>query len=176
MRTSLDDQQRHECFWTMARTKRQRIRKKLQYFFLNGKIHKVLRHSRAKDEMVAWCYPDKKRVMYSYSQVKKNMENAYTTKETAEILNRHKVTIEEYILQGKIKQPQKVYPISKPDSTWSKYMFSESDILDIHQFILDAGYIRELPSRNELQALLKHNLILYTKNSDGSFIPVWKAE
>jgi ribosomal protein L25 (general stress protein Ctc) len=160
----------------MAREKRQRVRKKLLYFFLNGKIHKVLKSSRARDEIVAWCYPDKKRVMYPYSLVKKNMENAYSTVEAAKLLNRHKVTIEEYILQGKIKAPQKVYPISNPESSWSKYMFSESDILDIHQFIIDAGYIRELPSRSELQALLKHNLILYTKTNDGSFVPVWKAE
>ena len=160
----------------MAREKRQRVRKKLLYFFLNGNIHKVLKSSRARDEIVAWCYPDKKRVMYPYSLVKKNMENAYSTVEAAKLLNRHKVTIEEYILQGKIKAPQKVYPISNPESSWSKYMFIESDILDIHQFIIDAGYIRELPSRSELQALLKHNLILYTKTNDGSFVPVWKAE
>jgi hypothetical protein len=55
-------------------------------------------------------------------------------------------------------------------------MLSESDILDIHQFIIDAGHIRDLPSRAELQALLKHNLILYTKTTDGKFVPVWKAE
>ena len=160
----------------MARENRQRLRKKFVYFFLNGKVHKVLRLSRAKDEVVAWSYVDKKRVMYSYAQVDKNMERAYTVLEAGKILGRHRVTIEEYILKGKIKQPQKVYPISNPESTWSKYMLSESDILDIHQFIIDAGHIRDLPSRAELQALLKHNLILYTKTTDGKFVPVWKAE
>ena len=160
----------------MARGKRQGVRKKFLYFFLNGKIHKVLRSSRARDEVVAWCYPDKKRVLYSYLLVEKNMEKAYSIKDAGQLLNRHKVTIEEYILQGKIKQPQKVYPISNPESTWSKFMLSESDILDIHQFILDAGYIRDLPTKAELQALLKHNMILYTKTKDGSFVPVWKAE
>jgi len=160
----------------MVRENRQRLRKKFVYFFLNGKVHKVLRLSRAKDEVVAWSYVDKKRVMYSYAQVDKNMERAYTVLEAGKILGRHRVTIEEYILQGKIKQPQKVYPISNPESTWSKYMLSESDILDIHQFIIDAGHIRDLPSRAELQALLKHNLILYTKTTDGKFVPVWKAE
>ena len=153
-----------------------RLRKKFVYFFLNGKVHKVLRLSRAKDEVVAWSYVDKKRVMYSYAQVDKHMERAYTVVEAGKILGRHRVTIEEYILQGKIKQPQKVYPISNPDSTWSKYMLSESDILDIHQFIIDAGHSRDLPSRLELQAILKHNLILYTKTDDGKFVPVWKAE
>ena len=160
----------------MARKNRQGLRKKFFYFFLNGKIHKVLKASRAKDEIIAWCYPDKKRVMYSYSQVEKSMEKAYSIIEAGEILGRHRVTIEEYILQGKIKKPQKVYPISNPDSTWSRYMLSESDILDIHQFIIDAGHIRDLPSRSELQAILKHNLILYTKTDDGKFVPVWKAE
>jgi len=160
----------------MAGENRQRLRKKFVYFFLNGKVHKVLRLSRAKDEVVAWSYLDNKRVMYSYTQVDKHMERAYGIVEVSKIIGRHRVTIEEYILQGKVKQPQKVYPISNPDSSWSKYMFSESDILDIHQFIIDAGHIRDLPSRAELQALLKHNLILYTKTTDGKFVPVWKAE
>ena len=160
----------------MARENRQRLRKKFVYFFLNGKVHKVLRLSRAKDEVIAWSYLDRKRVMYSYSQVDKYMERAYGIQEVSKVLGRHRVTIEDYILEGKIKAPQKVYPISNPDSSWSRYMFSESDILDIHQFIIDAGHIRDLPSKTELQAILKHNLILYTKTEDGKFVPVWKAE
>jgi len=160
----------------MARKNRQGLRKKFLYFFLNQKIHKVIKVSRAKDELIAWCYPDKKRILYSYSEVEKNMEKAYSLIEAGKVLNRHRVTIEEYILQGKIKKPQKVYPISNPDSEWSRYMLSESDILDIHQYIIDAGRTRDLPSRSELQALLKHNLILYTKTVDGRFVPVWKAE
>jgi len=160
----------------MAGKKRTGTRKKFLYFFLNDKIHKVLKKSRARDELIAWCYPEKKRVLYSYSQVEKNMQNAYTTKEAAALLNKHKVTIEEYILQGKVKEPQRVYPISNPDSAWNKFMFSESDILDIHQFIIDTGYSKNVPSKAELQALLKHNMILYTKTEEGRFVPVWKAE
>ena len=102
----------------MARKNRQRSRKKLQYFFINGKIHKVIKSTRAKDELIAWCYPDKKRMLYSYHLIEKNMENAYSVKDAAALLNRHKVTVEEYILAGKIKEPQKVYPISNPESKW----------------------------------------------------------
>ena len=160
----------------MAGRKRRHTSKNFLYFFINNKIHKVLKRSRARDELIAWCYPDKKRVLYSYTLVEKGMENAYSIQQASKFLNRHKVTIENYILDGKIKQPQVVYPISNPESTWNKYMLSESDILDIHQFILDAGYLRDLPSKAELLALLKHNMILYTKDSEGKFIPVWKAE
>ena len=160
----------------MARKNRRETRKKFLYFFLNKKLHKVIRSSRSKDELIAWCYPDKKRVLYSYSQVEKGMENAYTLSQVSSILDKHRVTIQDYILEGKIKAPQKVYPIGNPESTWSKYMFSESDILDLHQFILDAGYSAGLPSKSELSAILKNNLILYTKTQEGKFVPVWKAE
>jgi hypothetical protein len=161
----------------MVRAKRVRPTKRLLYFFLDGKIHKTLRVSRARDEIVAWCYQERRRVMYSYSLVKKHMGKAYSIKEAAELLNRHKVTVENYILDGKIQQPNKIYPISNPDNPgWTKYMLSEEDILKIHQFILDDGYTADFPSRSELLALLKHNMILYTKNNEGEFVPVWKAE
>lgn len=160
----------------MARQKRTRSQKKLRYFFLNNKIHKILSSSRSKDQIIAWCYPDKKRVLYSYSLVKKSMENAYTVKEAAFLLNKHKITIEDYILEGKIRQPSRIYPISNPDSKWSKFMLNQKDILEIHEFILDSGYSSKTPSKSELLALLKHNLILYTKTEEGKFVPVWKAE
>lgn len=161
----------------MAGYKRDGKSKSLRYFFLNDKIHKVLRSSRSKDELVAWSYPDKKRVMYSYSQVKKNMETAYTVVEVASMLNKHRVTIQEYILDEKVSTPQKIYPIGQPDSEkWSQYMFNQKNILDIHQHILDSGHSKEIPSKAELQALLKNNLVLYTKTEDGKFVPVWKAE
>jgi hypothetical protein len=160
----------------MARKTRSGIRKKFLYFFLNNQLHKVIRLSRARDEVIAWRYSDKKRVLYSYVDVQKNMENAYTIRQVGAILGRHKVTIEEYILQGKISTPQKVYPISNPDSTWYKFMFSESDILKLHEYILEAGYTKNIPSRAELRALLKNNMILYTKVNDSEFVPVWKAE
>ena len=160
----------------MVRKKRQRVQKRVVYFFLNDKIHKVLRSSRAKDELIAWSYPDRKRVLYSYSQVEKYKENAYTLTQVGKIINRHKVTVEEYVIDGKVREPQKVYPIGKPESKWYQYMMSESDVLEMHQFILDAGYSKNIPSKAELQALLKHNMILYTKSSEGNFVPVWKAE
>ncbi len=160
----------------MARTTRNKTTKNFVYFFLNNKIHKVIKLSRAKDELIAWCYPDKKRVLYSYSQVKKNMEKAYSTKEVASVLNKHKVTIEDYILAGKIKRPQVVYPIGNPGSRWFKFMFNISDILDLHSFILDSGYSSQMPSRTELLAILRHNMILYAKTNDGNFVPVWEAE
>jgi hypothetical protein len=161
----------------MVRSKGTAKSKKIRYFFLNDKIHKVLSASRSKDELIAWCYPDHKRVLYAYSQVRKNMEEAYSVVQVGKLLGRHRVTIQDYILDEKIATPAKIYPIGDfENKNWSKYMFKEKDILDLHQHILDSGHSLELPSRTELLGLLKHNLILYTKTEDGKFVPVWKAE
>ena len=108
----------------MVKSSRRKTRKKFLYFFLNDKIHKVIKASRSRDELIAWSYIDKKRMLYSYSQVEKNMQNAYSMTQVAKILNKHKVTIEDYILDGKIKAPQKIYPIGDPENkNWSKYMW-----------------------------------------------------
>ena len=160
----------------MAREQRSRKQKSLRYFFLNDKIHKVLKASRSKDELIAWCYPDRKRVLYSYSQVKKNMEKAYSILEVSEILNKHRVTIQDYILENKVLAPHIIYPISKQDNyTWFRYMFSHKNIYDIHEYILESGHSKNVPSKTELQAILKNNIILYTKTESG-FVPVWKAD
>jgi len=161
----------------MDRSKGKTKSKSLRYFFLDNKIHKTLSSSRARDEIIAWCYPEKRRVMYNLSQVKKYSKTAYTLKQAAKILNKHKITIEDYILEGKIKKPHKIYPISNPESAkWSMYMLDESDILQIHEYIIEDGYAKTTPSRTEILALLKNNIILYTKTEDGNFVPVWKAE
>jgi len=159
----------------MVRKKRKAASKKFRYFFLNNKLHKIIKLSKARDEVIAWCYPDKRRVLYAYSEVNKHKQNAYSVKEVCVLLDKHRVTIEEYILKNKIKTPQRVYPIGNFESKWSKFMFSESEILDLHEYILDLGYTKDLPSRAQLIALFKHNIILYTKTDNG-FIPVWKAE
>lgn len=160
----------------MARKTRRRASKEVRYFFLNGKVHKVLSSSRAKDLIIAWRYEDSKRVMYPYLEAKKSMENAYSIKQVGEMLNKHRVTIQDYILEGKILTPQKIYPIGKTsEEGWYKYLFSEKEILDLHAYILESGHSKNVPSKAELLALLKHNFILYTK-TDSGFVPVWKAE
>jgi hypothetical protein len=160
----------------MVAETRRRSLKKIRYFFLNDKIHKVLSSSRAKDQLVAWCYPEHKRVLYPYSEVNKAMGNAYSIQQVGEMLNKHRVTIQDYILEEKILTPQKIYPIGSNSSNgWYKYMFSDKDVLGLHEYILESGHSKNLPSRTEIIALLKNSFILYTKTESG-FVPVWKAD
>ena len=84
---------------------------KLTYFYLNGLLHKSLHINRGADKITTWCYPEHRRVAYTYSDVKKNREPAYTTQEVAQMLNRTRKTIEYAIMDGNIEPPQFTYRI-----------------------------------------------------------------
>jgi hypothetical protein len=161
----------------MVRSKGTRPQEKFRYFYLNNKLHKVLKSSRVKNTLIAWSYEDKKRVLYVFSDVKKYKQNAYSLAEVCKMLNKHRVTIQDYILEGKVRAPQRIYPIGNAENfKWSQYMFSEDDIVELYDYIISAGReIEKLPTKSELKALIKHNVILYTKTSEGQFVPVWKA-
>lgn len=133
--------------------------------------------------MEAWCYREGKRKGYVWSDVRKRMEVALPIAEVAKLIGRHRVQIENYILKGFIKSPQRVYTLdgnAKP----GKYMFSESDVMGLHDYLLTVHIGRprrdgritpgRMPSKAELRAMMRHDTMTYVKNADGEFTPVWK--
>ena len=156
---------------------------RLRYFYLNGKLHKVLRRSRAEDLLIAWDYELGKRVAYSLADVNKNKQYAYPISEVVKILGKHEDTIKWHMYKGDIKFPQQCYSLNG-NKTPGKYFWSEDDIRDMHDFFktvhrgrprLDGAVTPgNMPSRAELEAIMKQENILYIKNNDGDFVPVWK--
>jgi hypothetical protein len=91
--------------------------------------------------------------------------------------------IHDYIRDGKIKRPVQTYSLDER-RTPGKFLFSEDDLRDIHSYMLTVHRGRprkdgtvtnsNLMSRAELEALMKEDKILYTKDKSGEFVPVWK--
>jgi len=156
---------------------------RLRYFYLNGKLHKVLRRSRAEDLLIAWDYELGKRVAYSLADVNKNKQYAYPISEVVKILGKHEDTIKWHMYKGDIKFPQQCYSLNG-NKTPGKYFWSEDDIRSMHDFFKtvhrgrprkDGGITPgDMPSRAEIEAIMKQENILYVKNDDGDFVPVWK--
>lgn len=156
----------------------------LRYFYLNGNLHKSLHINRSADKIVAWCYPEQRRVAYTYSDVKKYKEPAFTTKEVAEMLMRSKKTIEHAILAGSIEPPQYTYGINETKKKY-KYMWDEKHIMDAHAYFMTIHFGRPrkdgiispmpLPTVRELRAMIRQEEPLYVKTADGEFLPVWRA-
>jgi hypothetical protein len=105
----------------------------LNYFYLNKKLHKKLHINRGADAITAWCYPDHRRVAYTYSDVKRNMEKAFTTTQVSKMLNRKSQTIDYAILRGDIEAPQFTYGIDEHKRK-HKYMWHEDDIMAAHAY------------------------------------------
>ena len=155
-----------------------------RYFYMNGKLHKILRVDKPKDLVECYIFKEKKRVLYAWTAVRKNRRPNFTRRDVAKFFNRHPVVISRYILQGKIPAPEKSFDLTtgKPGD----YHWSEEDILRLHDYLLTVhkgqprrdGHITNyrLPSRAELIAMMRTGSTVYIQSSDGTFVPMWRAE
>lgn len=164
--------------------KRKRYRP-LRYLFLNGELHRVLHINRPEDIITLWSYPSAKRVGYTYSDVKRRMEKAFTMSEVAAMIGRHKMTLQRAIDAGDIETPQYTYGLEDPERKIFQYMWHEKDIMALHAVLSTRhngpprkdGLItpQKLVTARELRAMIRHNRIFYVKTDDG-FVPTWEAE
>lgn len=165
--------------------KPRKLSKPLRYFYLNGKLHRALHINRGQDRIVTWCYPDHCRVAYTYSDVKKRKEPAFTTEEVTHMINRGRLAIERALLSGKITKPQYTYGLSQTKRKY-QYLWSEENIMEAHAYFSTVhrgrprndGRItpQHLPTLRELRAMIRQEQLLYVKDEDGEFRPVWKAQ
>ncbi|QGH79382.1 hypothetical protein SEA_LIMPID_49 [Streptomyces phage Limpid] len=157
----------------------------MRYFYLNGDLHKVLSVTRAQDFVVCWNFPQGKRVGYVWSDVRKNHGKAFRLQQVAEMIGRHYITIKRDILEGRIKAPQRIYAFNE-NRTPGAYYMSEEDVYALHDYMMTTHIgrprgdgkvtVRDMPSKAELRAMMKHDLVTYVKTKDGDFVPVWKEQ
>ena len=167
----------------MAVRKRRAVRKKPRYFFVNNELHKVLRINRPEDLVYAWNYPQGKRVAYVWSATQKTMQRAFSVSEVSEFFGRNHYVIKQYILDGEIKNIQKTYSMDEKKSP-GKYFFSEDDLRMLYDYLSTKNLGRPrkdgiqvqypLPSRSELEAMIRQDAVVYVKDKTGEFVPVWK--
>lgn len=156
---------------------------RIKYFYLNSDLHKVLRVVRPQDFVEAWNYREGKIAGYVWSDVRKKMQRAFTLQDVSKMIGRHRVQLEKYILNGDIRRPQRIYTLDG-DKKPGKYFLSESDVLDLHDYLLTVHVGRprkdgritpgRMPSKAELRAMMKHDVVTGVLRSDGEFVPTWK--
>jgi len=156
----------------------------LKYFYINDDLHKVLRTVRSQDYLEAWNYPESKRVGFVWSDVRRRMEKALTLSQVADLVGRHRVQVENYILLGHIPAPQRMYSLDGSRKI-GKYMFSEKDALGLHDYLMTIHIGRPrkdgritpgkgLPSRAELKAMIREDVETYVKTPDGRFVRTYR--
>ena len=111
------------------------------------------------------------------------MGKAFSVNQVAKMFNRNRLIIHNYIREGKIRRPYQTYSLDERRLP-GKFLFSEDDLRDLHAYMLkihrgrprNDGQITqvEVMSRAELEALMKEDRVLYTKDASGQYVPVWK--
>lgn len=159
-------------------------RKKFRYFYINGKLHKMLRLTRARDEAVAWCFSEHKTRIYQWSDVRKRASRGFTIGEVSDMIMRTPRMIQYYVEWGLLEKPECTYSLQTGNA--GLWIFSEEDVYKIRD--IAAGMTKGRPradgiinprdtlSKQELTALMKYDMVLYAKNKDGEFVPLYAAE
>lgn len=151
------------------------------FFFLNKEIHKRLLEIPSENVLVAWNFPQEKRIWYDRTHVKREYGNAYMLKEVASLLNEKEYAILQYIKRGIISRPFKVYEIESRRP--KKFLWSEEEILVIRDTLYDLAPKNKygepekrlkLISKGELLAKMRKDNSYYVRGEDGSFVKVWK--
>jgi len=159
------------------------------YFYLrrDGEplLHRRLHINRGTDVIEAWCYPLAKRVAYTYTDTRDRYEPAFTTPEVCQMLNRGHYHMRRAIMEGKVEPPQFTYGLDA-NRNKRKYMWHENDIIKAHDFFSHQHYgrprkdgritPRPIPTVRELRAMIRQEQVVYVKNSEGEFVPAWKAQ
>jgi hypothetical protein len=168
----------------LERTKNQK-----SYFFLEGRLYKLLREIRPTDMLVAQDMETKKVCHFILSDAKRKMKNAYDTIEVARMLNRTRSVIQTHVLNGAINPPIMIHTKGKNmyGHPFGTRKWSEEDVIALHEHLLTVGAGRprkdgilypgtRLPSRKELIAMLRNTPMFYMRTASGEFVPVWSAQ
>lgn len=168
----------------MSTTKRAKTTP-LRYFFYNGELHKKIRINRPTDSIVAWSYPRGHTVKLVYSQVRRNGEKAFSTRQVSELIERSIRTVKGIVEAGMIPAPQMTYGIDENRNSYA-YYWSEKDIMNLHEYLLTVHRGRprkdgeitpgDMPSAAELRAAIRQGTVFYVKTASGEFVPTWQAE
>ena len=167
----------------MSKRKKPKMRP-LRYFFYRGDLHKKIHINRPNDVIVAWNYPMECSERYVYTDVRRNGEQAFTTKQVCQMVNRSRTTIKMAISEGMIEAPQRTYGLDEERNGYA-YYWSEKDIMALHDYLKSVyrgrprkdGWVTPvgLPTAAELRATIRQGTVFYVKSGD-EFVPTWRAE
>lgn len=150
-------------------------------YFLNGELYKIIKADRSSNICHLYNFQTEEVKKFLYSDFKKFRKPAYRIGKASKLLNRHPDRIRRAIWGGQVTKPLLV---KRGES--GTYWFSEENIHELRDFFANVhrgrprkdGIIvsHNVPTKDELDALLGNKEMLYIKNKNGDFIPVWRAE
>jgi hypothetical protein len=177
----MDLENREELYGSLFNGKYAKKDKRL-IFFLNGELHKLVRTNKSANICYAYNFNKKEIVKYTYRDYIKFKKRAFRIGEVAEIMRRHPDRIRVGLEDGLIKRPYLVEYKTRSGI----FYFSEDDLYEIRNYFANLhrgrprsdGIIvsKNVPTEQEIDAILGKRQMLYVRTQEGKYVPVWKAE
>ena len=154
-----------------------------KYFFIDRRLHKVLRTNAPANLMEAWSFEENCKVTLLYTDYRKLAKKAVSTGQAAEILNVSKRTLTRAIKAGGIVEPKRSSTLNDTNYSIQNMWWSLEDMLSVHDYLLgkhlgrprhDGGVTpnQNLPTRAEVIAKMTDQMVLYAKEGDR-FVPTY---
>ena len=157
-------------------------KKRSRVWFLNGDLVQIVHHSRSAGIVTLYNKTRDERMTTTIVEFKKKRKRAFTVKETAQLLNCHRKHIPRLVKRGVIPEPVGELPGGKRAFHYLSY-YSEDTIMEARRAMsmIHQGQPRKdglitnnkTPTEQELRYAMGDGIILYTKDSDGKFIPIF---
>lgn len=151
-------------------------------WFLNGDLVRIYHLNRSNGIMSVFNITKDQIESCLISDFKKNRERAYTVKETAELVNRHRKYMPSLVNRGVIPKPLGSQKGGAQQWQIRSY-YSESQVREIRDILATYhmgrprkdGLITNdtTPTKQELTRRMGDGILTYTRTEDGRFIPVW---
>lgn len=167
-------------------------RKTPRHFFWDKKLHKVLRINRPANLVEAWCFQDRKSVTLLHTDFRTNAKPAIQTGDAAVLLNTTIRTLKLYIARGDIRTGDHSYALdgkygasesSEYNRAKYKIWWGEHHLMEIHEYLINSSPVfsrpgrpalrNGLPTKAEIHAYFNNSPVMYVKNNEGEFIPVF---
>jgi hypothetical protein len=158
------------------------IKPNRRIWFLGGDLVKMIHVSRSAGIITLHNLTQDRRAITTIVEFKKKRKRAFTVKETSQLLNCHVKHIPRLVKQGVIPEPMGSLPGGERAFQHLSY-YSEDTIMEARNAMamIHQGQPRKdglitnnkTPTEQELRYAMGDGILLYTKNSDGSYIPIF---
>ncbi|NDB86539.1 MAG: hypothetical protein EB127_28150, partial [Alphaproteobacteria bacterium] len=138
--------------------------------------------SRAQGIVTLYNCTQAKNMVMNTIEFKKKRRRAYNIMETASLLNYHRKSIPRLVRQGFLPEPMGELPGGKTAFHYLSY-YSEDHIMEARNLMAQTHHGKarkdgmitnnKVPTEQELRYAMGDGMMMYVKNDEGRFIPVF---
>jgi hypothetical protein len=151
-------------------------------WFLNGELVRITHTSRAAGIVTLYNCTKDITMTTTVAEFKKKRKRAFTVTETAQLLNYHRKSMPRLVKRGLIPPPVGELPGGQVAWHYLSY-YSEDTIMEARKLMAQTHHGKarkdglvtnnKVPTEQELRYAMGDGMMMYIKNEQGQFIPVF---